>query len=236
MEDIKERDVVLCTVNRIEKTTVFVTIDGNGEGTIVISEIAPGRIRNIREYVVPNKKIVCKVLKIDSSGNIHLSLRRVYAKEKKEVVDKYEREKTSSSILKSILKEKAEETIKNIRKKEPSLFDFLQACKTQPEKLKEFLTEEEAKKTCKILKEKKEKHVEVKKEFSLTSNLPNGMSIIKTIILPFKENITYLAAGRYLIKIKAKDYKQANYEIQKILQDIEAKAKQENCKYEAKEK
>ena len=75
-------DKVLCTVDRIVGTAVFVRIDNsNIEGEIIMSEVAPGRIRNIRDYVVPKKKIVCKVLRISSSGNIDLSLRRVTQKE-----------------------------------------------------------------------------------------------------------------------------------------------------------
>ena len=46
-------DLVLCTVKTIDGTTVFVKIEDDGEGTIVTSEIAPGRIRNLREYVIP---------------------------------------------------------------------------------------------------------------------------------------------------------------------------------------
>jgi len=56
--EFEEGDVVLCTVEKIEGTVVFVNIDGtNKQGTIITSEVAPGRIRNIREYVVPKKKI-----------------------------------------------------------------------------------------------------------------------------------------------------------------------------------
>jgi translation initiation factor 2 alpha subunit (eIF-2alpha) len=77
-------DVVLCTVDRIVGTTVFVHIEGNGEGSIILSEIAPGRIRNIRDYVVPKKKIICKVLRI-SGDRIELSLRRVTLKEQKDI-------------------------------------------------------------------------------------------------------------------------------------------------------
>ena len=45
--ELEEGDVVLCTVDRIVGTTVFVSIEGNGEGSIVVSEISPGRIRNL---------------------------------------------------------------------------------------------------------------------------------------------------------------------------------------------
>ena len=76
-------------MKRISGTTVFVSIEDDGEGTIITSEIAPGRIRNLRDYVVPGKKIVCKILSIDKAGNIHLSLRRVTDKEKREVMEQY---------------------------------------------------------------------------------------------------------------------------------------------------
>jgi len=73
--ELEVGDVVLCTVDKIAGTVVFVKIDRNGEGNIITSEIAPGRIRNLREYVVPKKKIVCKILRISPNGNINLSLR-----------------------------------------------------------------------------------------------------------------------------------------------------------------
>src|SRR4030042_1972413 len=109
MEKLEVGDLVLCTVDRIVGTVVFVKIPVENreiEGGIVMSEIAPGRIRNIRDYVVPKKKIVCKVLRINANGNIELSLRRVSQKEKKEVLEQESQEKSYTSILKSVLGEK----------------------------------------------------------------------------------------------------------------------------------
>src|SRR3989344_7448069 len=103
-------DVVLCTVDRIVGTVVFVKIDSIGkelEGGIILSEIAPGRIRNLRDYVVPKKKIVCKILRI-SGDRIDLSLRRVSLKEKKEILEKESQEQSYQSVFKSVLGSKAE--------------------------------------------------------------------------------------------------------------------------------
>ena len=86
-EQLAEGEIVLCTVEKIIGTTVFVKIEGNGEGTIVTSEISPGRIRNLRDYVIPGKKIVCKIIRV-REGAINLSLRRVKPSEKKELLDK----------------------------------------------------------------------------------------------------------------------------------------------------
>ncbi len=236
---IKEGDIVLCTVTRISGTTVFVNIEDSRErkeGTIITSEIAPGRIRNLRDYVVPNKKIVCKVLRVDKS-HVDLSLRRVTAKERKEVLERYKKEKNALNILKAVNKENAEAISKKIKTKEKtSLYEFLQSCRENPEKLKKYFPAEEAEKIFKILKEKKERQVEVKKEFFLKAIKANGLSIIKNILLPYKEKVIYISAGRFLVKIKGENYKQANQQLQKILLEIENEAKEKKAEFEVKEK
>ena len=104
-------DIVLCTVDKIAGTTVFVNINGATEqGYISLSEIAPGRIRNIRDYVVPKKVIICKILKV-SGRTIELSLRRVTPKEQKTLREKSKLERSYKSILKTILNEKLETAI-----------------------------------------------------------------------------------------------------------------------------
>ena len=225
-KQLEEGQIVLCTVKNIEGTAVFCKIDDyEKEGTMITSEVAPGRIRNLRDYVSPGRKIVCKVLKIDKE-NIYLSLRRVTAKERKEVLEIYEKERNLAATIKTISKE-ADNIIKKI-KQESSLVDFLEQAKQEPELLENLMSKEEAEKLLKILKEKKEKEVVVKKKFSLKSEAEDGIVRIKKI-LPEDKNITYLAAGRFSIEIKNKDYKDANAKLQQILQDIEKKAKQEGC-------
>src|SRR3990167_9954155 len=76
----EESEIVVCTIKKILPNSVFVDLDEyeNKEGLIHISEISPGRIRNIRDFVKEGKKIVCKVLKVDvQKGHLDLSLRRV---------------------------------------------------------------------------------------------------------------------------------------------------------------
>ena len=63
---LQEGDIVLCTVEKIAGTTIFLKIEDDGEGTMIVSEVSAGRIRNLRDYIVPNKKVVGKILSIDS--------------------------------------------------------------------------------------------------------------------------------------------------------------------------
>src|SRR3989344_570630 len=100
-------DTVICTVNKILYHSVFVSIDDyeNLEGMIHISEIAPGRIRNLRDYVVEGKKIVCSVLNINPQGNIDLSLRRVNTAQMVNKLKDYKQEEKAEKLLEQIGKE-----------------------------------------------------------------------------------------------------------------------------------
>jgi len=226
---LEEGDIVMCTVEKVVGTTVFVKIDENGEGTIITSEIAPGRIRNLRDYVVPNKKIVCKILKIGKSGGIYLSLRRVKTKERKEVMEKHKREKNLIAMLRTVSKN-YESIIEKIKKKE-NLVDFFEGAKSNPKVLEKLMSKEEIEKLMKILTEKKEKEISVKREFKLSSELGDGLKKLKKV-LPLEA--VYIAAGNFSITIKNNNYKEANQKINSLIQDIEKKAKQEHLVFEMK--
>jgi translation initiation factor 2 alpha subunit (eIF-2alpha) len=230
---IEEGDIVLCTVDRIAGTIVFVKIDSeNKEGSIILSEIAPGRIRNLRDYVVPKKKIVCKVLRI-VGDQIHLSLRRVTQKEQKEVREKYKQEKSYKSILKTILKEKTEETIKKIQEKE-GLYEFLENAKEDSKELEKIVGKENSKKVLEILKTQKQKKAIIKKEIGLTTTEPEGIEKIKELLKKIKAEINYISAGKYLIKIEGKDMKNTDTEMKKILEEIEDQSKKQGIEMTTK--
>ena len=228
-------DNVLCTVERIEGTVVFVTLDGGKEGSIVVSEIAPGRIRNLRDYVVPKKKIVCKILRISEKGNIELSLRRVSAKERKEVLDKYNQERAYTSILKKVLGDKTEKIIEKI-KSEDSVSDFFLEVKTNPKKL-ENLVGSDFKKILEILNVQKIKKAVAKKEIILKSEDSNGIEIVKKVLgSDSKAEIKYLAAGRYSVQTVSDDIKKASVILREILEKIEKRARESKAEFSIKEK
>ncbi|MFH1365018.1 MAG: hypothetical protein ABIH28_00325 [archaeon] len=235
VQNLEPGDIVLCTVDRIVGTVVFVKIDGNGEGSIIMSEVAPGRIRNLRDYVVPKKRIACKVLRI-SGERIDLSLRRVTQKEQKEVLEQESQEKSSKSILRTVLGEElAQEKIKKIYEKNITLHEFLHQSKENPKKLEEFFEKEHAKKILDILKSQKQKKAEIKREIFLTSNAENGLDKIKKVFSEKgKAEIKYLSGGRYSIKIEDTDLKKADGSLRIILQEIEKKAKQEGLQFAIK--
>ncbi|HPD81512.1 MAG TPA: hypothetical protein PK357_00230 [Candidatus Pacearchaeota archaeon] len=233
---LEEGEIVLCTVEKIVGTVVFVVIDNEEKrGSIILSEIAPGRIRNLREYVIPKKRIVCKVLRT-SGETISLSLRRVTQKEKKEVLEIHNQEKSYNSILKSILKEKTDKVLEEILKKE-RLSTFLQEAKENPKELENLVGKEDSKKILNILKEQKKKKTIIKKIILLRTTEPRGVELIKEILKkPENIEIKYLAAGKYSLKIESEDAKKGDQELKNFIEKIEQKTKELGAYFELKEK
>src|SRR3989344_419680 len=200
---LEEGNLVLCSVTKIIGTTVFIHLDEyNIDGTLSFPEVAPGRIRNIRDYAFPGKKIVCKVLKIHPQS-VEVSLRRVKVNEIKESED---------------------------------LVDFLESAKETPSKLDKYLSKEQAQKIISILSEKKIKETLISQKFSLSSKAQNGIVLIKNIIHEASKEIpreflevSYLAAGKYFIKIKTKDPRHADQQLRKMLENLETLSKKSGC-------
>mgnify|MGYP000445213720 CR=1 FL=1 len=232
---LKEDDVVLCTVKSIEGTTVFLEIEGNGAGSMVMSEVAAGRIRNLREYVFPNKKVVCKVLKI-SPNNIQLSLRRVSSKEKEEVMDLHKKQQTLNSILKTI-NSQPQILIDKIKEKY-DIRTFLDEARENPKILHSILPKEEADKLEKILSEKKEKEKSAKKIIVLRSDSSEGINDIKSVLSLNNKNIeiSYLGSSQFMLTTSAKDFKVANNSLTQAIEEIKQKAKEKKIFFELKEK
>jgi len=230
--DLEIGDVVLCTVDRIEGTTVFVNIEENGQGTIVLSEIAPGRIRNLRDYVLPKKVIVCKVLKI-SQDRIELSLRRVSQKEQKEVKDQYNKERSSRNILKAVLGEKADKIIEKIEENEKT-FSFLEKSKEDSKELEKLVGKEDSEKIIKILNSQKQKKEVIKKEIFLNTTKSNGLELIKQILEKINAEVKYISAGKYSIKVESNDIKKSNTKMKEILDNLEKESKKIGLNFSVK--
>jgi len=234
--NLKEDDVVMCTVKKIEGTTVFVDIEGNGEGNIVMSEVAAGRIRNLRDYIVIGKKIVCKILKI-SGAHIELSLRRVTTKEKDEIKEKYEKERNLLSMLKTSTK-KPEDIIKKI-KEDYEAMDFLEEAKADPKIVEKYLPKSEAAAFSKILAEKKDKEKIIKKIIAIKSLSPSGINDIKSSLQSAVDagiDIRYLGSSKFSISAKGADFKEASNKVSKAIDEIRNKAKEKKIIFESDEK
>ena len=222
----EEGDLILCTVTSVQFHSVFVDLDEYGKnGMIHISEVSPGRIRNIRDFVKEGKKIVCKVLRINQEkGYIDLSLRRVNESEKRRKIDEVKREQNAEKITEIAAgklglktEELYREISENVMKNYSSLYEFFEDASKDENAMARLGID---KKYSKILEDTikqriKPSEVEIKGRLKLVTFEPDGVEIIKDCLKRAEEsakgrvNINYLGSGMYRFMVKAPDYKEA---------------------------
>ena len=121
----EDEELVLCTVTAVQYHSVFAKLDEyDTTGLIHISEVAPGRIRNIRDFVVEGKKVVCKVLKVNKEkGHIDLSLRRVNDAQKRQKLNQIKQEQLAERIVENIAKQSKKDFVKLYNEVTDKLFE-----------------------------------------------------------------------------------------------------------------
>ncbi|MCK5321160.1 hypothetical protein KAJ38_01155 [Candidatus Pacearchaeota archaeon] len=228
---MKENDLVLCKVEKVTNTITFVRLPNGKQGTIISPEIAPGRIKFMRQYVVPNKQIVCKILEI-LGDNIHLSLRRVNSKEKKEVMQKFKQEQAINVAFKQILGEKLEKITEKIFENFATLAEFIDAVKNDEKLIAEYIPKENQESIQKLT-EKKKKNLELKHNIKIKCLEDDGIKRIKKIFETKNENIsiTYITAGQFKLKFQTENFKEGKKQLTEILEEFEKRAKENNCEF-----
>ena len=233
--EYKEDDYVLCTVEKVEPQITFVRLPCGQHGTIISSEIAAGKIKNIRAFVVPKKKLVCKILRVNGD-NLHLSLRRVSNQERNKIMQEYKLTQSILTGLKQLLDTDFEKAKETIECKYDSVLKFAEEAKEHPEIIEEFASKDKVEKILKIL-DKRKKGAELNYQIHLKCMENDGVSKIKKV-LEFKDEkikITYLSAGKFQLKLIAEDFKKGKHQMQELLTEIEKKAKESSCEVEFKE-
>lgn len=233
----EEGELVLCTVTKVMFHSVFTNLDEyDKSGMIHISEISPGRIRNIRDFVSEGRKIVCKVLSVnEEKGHIDLSLRRVNGMQKREKIDWIKQEQKAEKIVEMVSKKLGIEIATLYPQiSEPALkkYDSLNSCfqdivieNTNLEKL--GIDKKIAKELEEAIRQRiKLPEVEIKGDLILSSYAPDGVEAVKEALKKAQDagiEINYAGGGKYKVRVKAQDYKKAE---KTLKEGIESSTKQ----------
>jgi len=224
-----ESELVLCTVTSVQHHSVFVRIEEYGiNGMIHISEVAPGRIRNIRDYVVESKSIVCKVLRVDNvRGHIDLSLRRVSESQRRKKINELKKEKLAEKIVEVAARNinmDSKELYKVVSTPIFELFPNLFDCFTEIVKGDFLISELNLPKNASdelesvILDRLKPQIIISKGKLSLVSYAPNGVLVIKASLkksIDLGAAVAYLGGGTYSLAVEDDTYKAAEASLEK---------------------
>jgi translation initiation factor 2 subunit 1 len=238
-------ELVLCTVTGITPHSVFCTLDeyGGRTGMIHISEIAPGRIRNIREFVQEQKKIVCKVLQINKEkGHIDLSLRRVNESQKRNKLNEIKQEQLIEKIIEHAAKQQGESPLALYSKltektqEYGTIFAAFELVAKDALNLETLLDKKIAKTLTDAIKARiKPTIIKINGNLTLTSYAPNGIELIKeTLQIAVKAGVEvhYLGAGTYHLEVTAEDYKDAEKTLKKAIEPLLEHAEEKDIQAE----
>lgn len=230
-------ELVMATVTRITSHGAYALLDEfeDQESFIHISEIASTWVRNIRNFVRENQKIVAKVLRVDTSrGQVDMSLRRVTKEQARMKIQEWKRTQRGQKLLalaaeqmKKTPKEAYDLVGKKIEERFSDLLEGLEEAKTGGVKV--LIDIGVPKKWADILFELAEAHVIIRevsleKTVELTCRSAEGVEGIRKALLaaekvvaPSGGEVFADGAPRYRIRVQARDYKQAEELLQKAI-------------------
>jgi len=228
----EENEIVLTTVTSVQHHSVFCNLDEYGKtGLIHISEVSPGRIRNLRDYVVEGKKVICKVLRIDlEKGHIDLSLRRVTEAQRRKKADDLKQEQKAEKIVEFVAEKSGKpkyELINDVTAKADKDFETMYACfeavvEEDFDLTKIGIDKDTAKALEEVIRQRiKPKEVIVAGNFSIESYDSDGLERIKEAFSDAEKIegdyiIRYKGAGKYYVEVKASNYPEAEEVLKKI--------------------
>lgn len=250
----EEGEIVVCMVRKIQRTTVFVQLEEyeNKEGIIHISEISPGRIRTIRDFVKEGKKIICKVLrKNERYGNLDLSLRRVTTGQKLNKLREIKLEDKCKKIIESVSKQLKIDPTKIYKDIEAHLSEDLETVGQIFQEIAEgesnTLTNTGLDKKVRDLLEEtiktrlKPKEIKNIRDLELSCPTSDGIESIKKTLKKAMElakkkeynvKINYVSAPKYNITITASEPKELEVQTEEILEAIKTEIEKENGHFE----
>lgn len=244
----EENEIVFCTVTKIQYHSVFVNLDEyeNKSGMVHISEISPGRIRNLRDYVKEGKVIICKVLRINKErGHINLSLRRVNENQRRTKVEEHKQQVIAENILQSyatVNNKKVTDIYKQVSepllKEYPSLYAaFEDVVENGADLASKGLDKNLAEALYPFIQKRiKPKEVSIEANLKLSCYEEDGVDRInattKQILDTYeKTELQFLGSGSFKLTVTARKYKTAEEVMDKINEILEHGEKEQNIDF-----
>ncbi|KUO41767.1 MAG: hypothetical protein APZ16_00380 [Candidatus Hadarchaeum yellowstonense] len=231
-------ELVMCTVTKVFPQGAFVTLDeyGGKEGMVHLSEVASGWIKNIRDHVRENQKVVCKVLAVDPARqHVDLSIRRVKDSERRWKAQRVKLNQRAEKLLElaasrlgKTLDQAYEEIGFKLQEKFGDLHSAMEAAARDSNSLVGLADDSWVKAITELAKASiQSPSYKVSGYVILSSLAPNGVEIIKSAMINARDSVRdentnvdlyYVGAPRYRIEVTAPSYKAAESAMQRAVE------------------
>ncbi|NCF97037.1 MAG: translation initiation factor IF-2 subunit alpha [Euryarchaeota archaeon] len=225
-----EGELVVAVVREVKQIGAYVDIDEYDgiEGFIFIGEIASGWVKNIRAFVRPGQRLICKVLRTRKDNkSLELSLKSVSEERKRDRLAQWKNEERAKQLLKVLAEQvgwsedELAETQMELTESYATLYGAFEEAAKSPESLEEVGFEGDwiAAFIEIAVKNIIPDTVVIRGRFVLNVDQAEGIDVIKEALIA-AENISneeselivtchYDGAPSYRIDLKAPDFKTA---------------------------
>lgn len=234
-----EGELIVGTVYKVLNYGAFAKLEEyqGKEAFIHISEVSAGWVKNIRDYVRENQKIVARVLRVNPrKGHVDVSLKRIREDQRTKKIQQWKIEQKAEKYLELAAKNIGKDLDTAYKEVGYSLMDIFgdiygafEASLEDGESalINEGIPEDWAKSIADVAKKNiTPPEVQITGYIDVKSYAPNGFEIIRdALINAEKQGVTIQCVGapRYRLTVKSPDYLQA----EKILKDAAEQCIQE---------
>jgi translation initiation factor 2 subunit 1 len=229
-------DLVIATIETVTDYGAYAKLDEfDKRGLLHVSEISSSWIRNIRDFVRENQKMVLKVLRVDpEKGHVDLSLRRVTKRERIEKIKLWKKERKADALLRGVA-EKLGLSVDDVYQTAGAALDekyglyegFERLVKDGPEALTKLgVAEDVATVFAQVAEERiRVKMVKVRGTIEVKCTKPNGIQCIQDAFNTAKKSektrdskieFAVIAAPKYSIEVSADNWKRAEDLLEKV--------------------
>jgi translation initiation factor 2 subunit 1 len=233
-------ELVIATIQSVMDYGAYANLDEySRRGFLHISEISSARIRNVRDFVRENQKMVLKVLRVDvEKGHIDLSLRRVTKRERIEKTKSFKKDRKGEALLHAVAEKvglSAHEVYQKagvILEENYGLYEgFEKVAKEGIEVLTKLdIPEDLAKVIVQVAEERiRIKMVAVKGVLEVRCMKPNGVKCIQDAFLDAEKSqetkdakieFSVIASPRYSVEVSADNWKRAEEVLEKVSESV----------------
>ena len=228
-------ELVVGRVDEIEDFGVFVDLEEyeDKRGLVHVSEVASGWIKNIRDHVGVDERVVCKVLEVDEDAQqIDLSIKDVNDHQRSDKIQEWKSEQKADKWMElafgeDVADEKYAAVANELLAEFGSLYDgFEQAAIHGPEALDDTdLSEAELDAVVETARENVSvPYVQVTGYVDLRAPGPDGVEDVRGALEAAAGNgevpdevdldVTYVGAPEYRIRVQAPNYKTAESQLE----------------------
>ncbi|MFB6208207.1 MAG: S1 RNA-binding domain-containing protein [Candidatus Nanohaloarchaea archaeon] len=240
-----EGDFVVVTLTDVDKNSAYADLDEYPDktGLIHISEASRSWVQDMRKEISEGEKTVAQVVEVED-GNISLSLKRVNEKQKRDSMERWNKERKAEGFMEQLGEElgmDTDETYEEIgfemQREFGSSFHGFEISVAEEDRLEELFDEEVVDAIQKIARENIDlKQEKLEGELEINFSQGDGIERIKEALEDTSEGveIKYMSAPRYSVTAWGRTQKLAKKRMDSTVEHLREKVQELGGEFEFK--